>query len=169
MIETLNIFLDEAEDFDDSCGDGWTTLYSLEELELEGTHIFDADQSAFAWFVKLLQPDIRMGIDLSNDKTSIYSLLGSAIASSSLEVFEFILDTFNDAVDIRSGDGEVTLLVTCLQYREYAIASSLIQRGANLHAEGYDLEIGNILLCNIRPFLFCIFLRMAETSENAKR
>jgi ankyrin repeat protein len=68
----------------------------------------------------------------------MHSLLESAIASGNLELFEFILDTFSHFVDIRRKDYEVTLLIECLHHREYAMACSLIQRGANLHAEGYS-------------------------------
>jgi hypothetical protein len=152
--DTLRIFLDEADDFDDAFGDGWTTLSSLEELELEGTHVFDEYQSAFAWLLKILQPNIRMGTHLKNDNVLIYSLFESAIASSNLEVFEFILDTFSDFVDIRAGDHEKNLLITCLHHREYAMARCLVQRGADLHAEGYYFDVGDILVCLITYALF---------------
>jgi hypothetical protein len=153
-IDTLRIFLDEADDFDDAFGDGWTTLSSLEELELEGTHVFDEYQSAFAWLLKILQPNISMGTHLKNDNVSIYSLFESAIASGNLEVFEFILDTFSDFVDIRAGDHENNLLITCLHHREYAMARCLVQRGADLHAEGYYLHVGDILVC---PTAYALF------------
>ena len=45
-IDTLRIFLDEADDFDNSFSDGWTTLFSLQEIE--DTHSFDENQSALA-------------------------------------------------------------------------------------------------------------------------
>lgn len=152
-IDTLRIFLDEADDFHDGFGDGWTTLFSLEELELEGTHSFDEHQSAFAWFIKILQHNIRLDTHLSNDG-SMSSLLESAIASGNLELFEFILNTFSNVVDIKSRDHDVTLLTECLHHREYAMARSLIQRGANLHAEGYYSECGDIFVC---PTTYALF------------
>jgi hypothetical protein len=95
-----------------------------------------------------------MGTHLKNDNVSIYSLFESAIASSNLEVFEFILDTFSDFVDIRAGDHEKNLLITCLHHREYAMARCLVQRGADLHAEGYYFDVGDILVCLITYALF---------------
>ncbi|KAF8860188.1 hypothetical protein BDZ45DRAFT_323096 [Acephala macrosclerotiorum] len=150
--DTLRIFLDEADDFHDGFGDGWTTLFSLVELELKGTHSFDEHQSAFAWLIKITQHNIRAGTHLSG-YSSMYSLLQSSIESGILESFEFILNTFSNFIDIRNSDHEITLLVECLKHREYAMARSLIQRGANLHAEGYDYDC-EIVICPTYHALF---------------
>ncbi|KAF4631032.1 hypothetical protein G7Y89_g7100 [Cudoniella acicularis] len=138
-IDTLRLFLDEADDLHDIFGDGWTTLSSLIEVELDGTQTFDEHKSPFAWMIKILQSNIQAIIDLPHEG-SMFSLLDSIIISGNLELFQFILNTFSSLVDCRLGEEHNTLLVECLHCRQYAMARFLIQRGANLHAEGCHYE-----------------------------
>jgi hypothetical protein len=135
--------ISEADDFHDCFGDGWTTLCILLELESESNHTFEEHKSAFAWMVKILRPDIELDTDLSNCG-SIASLLTSVIESGNVEMFRFILDAFENCIESRVTEQGPTLLVECVHHGQYAMGGCLIQRGANLHAEGFDTVCGEL-------------------------
>ena len=115
----------------------------LLELELESNHTFEEDKSAFAWMVKILRPDIQRDTDLPHGG-SINSLLTSAIESGNVEIFRFILDAFVNYIESRATELDPNLLVECVHHGQYAMARCLIQRGANLHAEGYNPDCGEM-------------------------